>query len=96
MLTDPSTGKPVSDIVTAIQESYDEGVTDEFVKPIVVVDGEGKPLGTVQEGDVVVFINFRNDRAKELTITRIKATERRTASCAHSTCRDRWEAIDST
>lgn len=61
-------GKPVSDILKAIQDSYDQGVTDEFVKPIVVVDGEGKPLGTLEEGDVVVFINFRNDRAKELTI----------------------------
>jgi 2,3-bisphosphoglycerate-independent phosphoglycerate mutase len=51
-----------------LQDSYDEGVTDEFVKPIVIVDGEKKPLGTIQEGDVVVFFNFRNDRAKELTI----------------------------
>ncbi len=61
-------GKPVTDVVEAIQESYDEGVTDEFVKPLVVVDNNGKPIGALEEGDVVVFFNFRNDRAKELTI----------------------------
>jgi 2,3-bisphosphoglycerate-independent phosphoglycerate mutase len=61
-------GRKASDVVTALQESYDNGVTDEFVKPIVIVDEEQKPLGTVREGDVVVFFNFRNDRAKELTI----------------------------
>jgi 2,3-bisphosphoglycerate-independent phosphoglycerate mutase len=55
-------------VVAAIQESYEQGITDEFVKPIVVVDGNGKPLGTLQEGDVVIFFNFRNDRARELTI----------------------------
>ncbi len=61
-------GKATTDVLGAIQESYDEGVTDEFVKPIVVVDDAGKPLGNLEEGDVVVFINFRNDRAKELTL----------------------------
>lgn len=61
-------GKPVKDIIEAMQESYDEGVTDEFMKPIVVTDDAGKPLATISEGDVVVFINFRNDRARELTI----------------------------
>jgi len=61
-------GRKASDVVIALQESYDKGVTDEFVKPIVIVDEEQKPLGTIQEGDVVVFFNFRNDRAKELTI----------------------------
>jgi len=61
-------GKKTTDVVKAIQESYDEGVTDEFVKPIVVTDAQGAPLGKIQEGDVVVFFNFRNDRARELTI----------------------------
>ncbi len=61
-------GKATTDVVAAIQESYDDGVTDEFVKPLVVVDDAGLPVGTMQEGDVVVFINFRNDRAKELTM----------------------------
>ena len=56
-------GKQATDMVKAMEESYAEDVTDEFIKPITnaAVDG------TVGEGDVVIFINFRNDRAKELT-----------------------------
>jgi 2,3-bisphosphoglycerate-independent phosphoglycerate mutase len=61
-------GREASNVVNALQESYDKGVTDEFVKPIVIVDEKQNPLGTIREGDVVVFFNFRNDRAKELTI----------------------------
>jgi 2,3-bisphosphoglycerate-independent phosphoglycerate mutase len=61
-------GTPAEDILKAMQESYDAGVTDEFMKPVVVVDSAGKPIGTIKEGDVIVFFNFRNDRAKELTI----------------------------
>ncbi len=61
-------GKAAGNVIDAIQESYDEGVTDEFIKPIVVTDDAGKPLATITEGDVVIFINFRNDRARELTI----------------------------
>ena len=56
-------GKQASDMVNAMQESYDEGVTDEFIKPITNSAVNGK----IEEGDVVIFINFRNDRAKELT-----------------------------
>jgi 2,3-bisphosphoglycerate-independent phosphoglycerate mutase len=67
MLVD-GTGRKTTDILQAMQESYDEGVTDEFMKPIVVTDDDGKPLATIAAGDVVVFINFRNDRARELTI----------------------------
>jgi 2,3-bisphosphoglycerate-independent phosphoglycerate mutase len=47
-----------------MQESYDEGITDEFIKPIV----NANVGGTIKEGDVVIFFNYRNDRAKELTI----------------------------
>lgn len=56
-------GKAADDMVKAMEESYAEGVTDEFIKPIVNSTVNGK----VEEGDVVIFINFRNDRAKELT-----------------------------
>jgi 2,3-bisphosphoglycerate-independent phosphoglycerate mutase len=55
-------------IIDAMQESYDKGVTDEFMKPIVIADNSGNPIGKVKVGDVIVFFNFRNDRAKELTI----------------------------
>lgn len=57
-------GKKADNMVQAMQESYDEGVTDEFVKPIVNSQVDGR----IQEGDVVIFFNYRNDRAKELTI----------------------------
>ena len=56
-------GKQATDLVKAMQESYDEGVTDEFIKPINISAVDG----TIKEGDVVIFINFRNDRARELT-----------------------------
>lgn len=56
-------GKKSDDMVKAMQESYDEGVTDEFIKPIVNSAFDG----TIKEDDVVIFINYRNDRAKELT-----------------------------
>ncbi len=56
-------GKQATDMVAAVQQSYDEDVTDEFIKPInnATIDG------TIKEGDVVIFFNYRNDRAKELT-----------------------------
>ncbi len=58
------TGKKAECMVQAMQESYDEGVTDEFIKPIVNANVDG----TIKEGDVVIFFNYRNDRAKELTV----------------------------
>ena len=57
-------GKQSDDMVRAIQESYDEEVTDEFIMPIVNSTVDGR----IQEGDVVIFANFRNDRARQLTI----------------------------
>lgn len=57
-------GKQAADMVAAMQESYDDGVTDEFIKPI----HNSNVDGTIKEGDVVIFFNYRNDRAKELTI----------------------------
>lgn len=56
-------GKKADNLVEAMEESYAEDVTDEFIKPI----SNAKVDGTIGEGDVVIFINFRNDRAKELT-----------------------------
>lgn len=57
-------GRKVSDMVKAVEESYAEGVTDEFMKPIVNEAYDSR----IEEGDVVIFFNFRNDRAKEMTI----------------------------
>ncbi len=56
-------GKAVENMVEAVRQSYEDGVTDEFIKPICNASVNGK----IEEGDVVIFFNFRNDRAKELT-----------------------------
>jgi 2,3-bisphosphoglycerate-independent phosphoglycerate mutase len=61
-------GEKAVNPVEAMQASYDAGVTDEFIKPIVMTDEQGNPLAKIEDGDVVIFFNFRNDRAKELTI----------------------------
>ncbi|MDD2961034.1 MAG: 2,3-bisphosphoglycerate-independent phosphoglycerate mutase [Muribaculaceae bacterium] len=57
-------GDKATDMCAAVDKSYAEGVTDEFIKPIVNANVDG----TIKEGDVVIFFNYRNDRAKELTI----------------------------
>ncbi len=61
-------GDRSSDMVEAMQRSYDVDVTDEFVKPIVRIDEQGNPIGMIRPNDVVIFFNYRNDRAKELTV----------------------------
>ncbi|SFU40182.1 phosphoglycerate mutase [Pustulibacterium marinum] len=60
-------GQPTKNALEAIQESYDEGVTDEFIKPIVMHDADNHPIGEVQEGDVVIMFNFRTDRGRQLS-----------------------------
>ena len=61
-------GDASSDMVEAMQRSYDEGITDEFVKPIVRIDENGEVIGRIKPNDLVIFYNYRNDRAKEITI----------------------------
>lgn len=61
------TGEKATDPVKAIEKSYEAGVTDEFIKPIVVVDEQQNPLATIQEGDVVLCFNFRTDRGRQIT-----------------------------
>lgn len=61
-------GKKTTDILAAIRESYDEGITDEFIKPVVMVDSNGEPLAKIEEGDVVICFNFRTDRLRQTTI----------------------------
>jgi 2,3-bisphosphoglycerate-independent phosphoglycerate mutase len=60
-------GKKAASAISAVEISYDVRVTDEFVLPTVIIDGEGNPVGKVQEGDSVLFYNFRSDRAREIT-----------------------------
>lgn len=59
-------GETAADAEAAVEQSYDEGVVDEFVKPTVILR-DGRPVATVKEGDSVIFFNFRNDRTRQLT-----------------------------
>jgi 2,3-bisphosphoglycerate-independent phosphoglycerate mutase len=60
-------GEPATDPLLAIKRSYERGVTDEFVEPIVMVRESGEPVARIQDGDAVIFFNFRPDRARQLT-----------------------------
>ncbi len=61
------TGNPSNDISDSIQHSYEQGVSDEFIQPIVKIDNDGLPIGKIEEGDVVVCFNFRTDRGREIS-----------------------------
>ena len=60
-------GQQYENAVEGIERSYEDGVTDEFIKPIVVTEN-GKPLATIAEGDVVICFNFRTDRGRQITM----------------------------
>ncbi|WP_353135951.1 2,3-bisphosphoglycerate-independent phosphoglycerate mutase [Pseudopedobacter sp.] len=61
-------GKKVQSITEGIQQSYAEGITDEFVKPMVVCDENGNALTRIENGDVVICFNFRTDRGREISL----------------------------
>ncbi len=61
------TGKKTTDPLAAIQESYEDNVSDEFIKPIVITDDDGNPVAQLNEKDVVIYFNFRTDRGRQLT-----------------------------
>ena len=65
MLTE-GTGERTNDPLLALEQSYNKGVTDEYVEPIVITDHD-KPVALIEKGDAVIFFNFREDRARELT-----------------------------
>lgn len=60
-------GTPTQNVPVAIKASYAEGVTDEFIKPIITTNDLGLPITTIQEGDAVLCFNFRTDRCREIT-----------------------------
>ena len=60
-------GVKTQDTLSAIESSYKDGVTDEFIKPIICTNAEGKPLSTIGEDDAVICFNFRTDRCREIT-----------------------------
>lgn len=60
-------GLRTSDPLAAIRQSYEHGITDEFVEPTVVTRASGEPVATIEDGDSVIFFNFRADRARQIT-----------------------------
>ena len=60
-------GEPFTNGAQAMLDSYDKGITDEFIRAHVAVDSNGNPIATLKERDAVIFFNFRNDRTRELT-----------------------------
>jgi 2,3-bisphosphoglycerate-independent phosphoglycerate mutase len=60
-------GKKTNNIIESIQKSYSEGITDEFILPHVVVDGNNNPIAKIKEDDVVICFNFRTDRLRQIT-----------------------------
>ncbi len=60
-------GRKAANAQAAIENSYEERVTDEFMEPVVIVNEKGDPVGTVEDGDSVIFFNFRADRARQIS-----------------------------
>jgi 2,3-bisphosphoglycerate-independent phosphoglycerate mutase len=60
-------GERTNDPLFTIRKSYEHGVTDEFVEPIVITRPDGEPVATIQESDSIIFFNFRADRARQIT-----------------------------
>lgn len=60
-------GRPITDVLKGVKLSYSEGVTDEFIKPMVVINEDFEPIGKMLPGDVVICFNFRTDRCREIT-----------------------------
>jgi 2,3-bisphosphoglycerate-independent phosphoglycerate mutase len=61
-------GEKTNDVIKAVSASYEAGVTDEFIKPLVAVDAQGNALAKIEAGDVVLCFNFRTDRGREITM----------------------------
>jgi len=60
-------GRKAASVEQAIQASYDNAVTDEFVEPVLIVGDDSQPLALIEDGDAVIFFNFRGDRPREIT-----------------------------
>lgn len=60
-------GETSTNATKSLTKSYDNDLTDEFIKPMVMLDDSGQPVATIKEGDVVIFFNFRTDRGRQLT-----------------------------
>jgi 2,3-bisphosphoglycerate-independent phosphoglycerate mutase len=91
MVTGKAEGGATSDAVTKIKESYNNGVTDEFLVPFVVTDAAGKPITQIRDEDVCINFNFRADRARQ--ITRVLARESGLNKNGGRDL-DSWESLD--
>lgn len=60
-------GEHSQNATKSIEQSYENGVTDEFIKPIIMVDSNNQPKAIIKDGDVIIYFNFRTDRGRELT-----------------------------
>ncbi len=67
-------GQKTQDVLSSIDESYDSGVTDEFMKPIIHSNASGQPVATIQDGDIVLCFNFRTDRGREISMALTQET----------------------
>lgn len=81
--------------VEYIQKSYEAGVTDEFIEPGTIVDGNDQPVGPIRDGDSVIFFNFRSDRARQLTralaLGEFDGFERRPRAAIHMTTMTQYD-----
>lgn len=62
-----SIGEKSTNAVKSMAKSYEDGITDEFIKPIVMVDENNNPIAKIEENDVIIFFNFRTDRGRQIT-----------------------------
>ncbi len=60
-------GEKSTDLINSVKASYKNNITDEFIKPVIKVDVNNQPVGTIKKGDVIIYFNFRTDRGRELT-----------------------------
>ena len=60
-------GQKATDPIVAIREAYANNITDEFIKPTVILNGTGEAIGKIKDGDSVICFNFRTDRCREIT-----------------------------
>lgn len=67
-------GQSTQNIIEEIEKSYTNGVTDEFLKPIIHTDNSSQPIATIQEGDIVLCFNFRTDRGREISLALTQET----------------------
>ena len=91
MVTGKAEGGAYADPAARIKENYNNGITDEFLIPFVVVDAAGKPVGQIRDEDVCINFNYRADRARQ--ITRVLARES-ALNKAGGRDLDGWEALD--